>query len=1520
MLPSVQNLESQEPMLASVFARCQTNESIDAPNDFDLFEVARDSILPSIRVRQANVEDCDDLEAVFRTQNEKLLLQFGDYYLASLISNQNDHEVCFVAEATDTNRAVGLLSLTSNVAIEDLIESFDLTSYQKSVEEDAFGILPLKIIFFGPSGTGKSTQCKHLIEAFDLVYLSIDDMLRAVIQRKSDLGDQALANMDSGHPIPDTLMIQLLLERMQQRDCQAQGWLLDGYPLTFLQAESMLIHGIFPDLIVHIDGTNEQVNEISAESPLEPVIDVMGHLESNLPVSDPLVLSHVIKQPDDQEDIVQARTTQMRQIIECFTESGTNVLSSDAFKALRGPPAKYFRATGNDNEVHMAESIAEIVDSVKQSQQYLNCVNKKLFPPPRIIIMGAPASGKGTQCHLLVEHFQVIHLSTGDILRASILSNESLGLQAKAYMDAGSLVPDSLIIDVILERVRQSDCMTRGWLLDGFPRTEEQAKAMITRNIIPNYIFVLQVPDDQVVRRIAGRRVDPVTGRTYHVDFDPPADKTVAARVIQRSDDTETTIRYRLETYHQHVEAVLRVFQNLENDSLMIVTADGMLPAREVEQTFITSMYSQMNFFLEDVKTNWSDQALNPLLKFHSSFFAISMLCIDSKYDTCCLQLLQRGFEAFPCKNFALLTLPSTCPEPSVLSMFTIVPAKSLSSSSVLYLMSRGVLSYFMSFRSPDTPYTAISLERYSTTDLDTLIDRNNVSSSALLAPFVQSLDPFARAYIFDEFLAIKEDVDVVISDGPSHLLFLIVEITSDQSTCIGYLSLTRRGLSDRFNASELKEHFVLDPTLLVTRYYRIASMDQLVLSQFVLKPMYAKCAGFIMQEAMRICRKTCFFYPVCGHDALKSKLMNGSRDILFQQFPFPSPRRRIQSPEELNDNRMNKGMDIIGLIVMTKRLFSERKVIVNHRIVIVGVSDTSITMLEKLVTIPYLYFTNITLVSPNGLEVAGQGISSANFVRRSLFTRSQVARLCLERFLRVSSSKVVRIDRVSKAVLLSDRSIIPYDSLILTTGLQDQTCHALGYSSSLDGERYVAPKIPSKVYPLNGVLCAQSLERLLAQDVASQKFVVFGMSWLAIEVLQKLLETHIPGSHIIHVAPNPLASKFEDAKVRSELEKHLKKQQIATMYNKRIEKLILMDDTQSLRGVQLIDSDVFCGDSETSPKPMSEISVNVECDVLICCQDSEVDVDIFRAIHDCGLVYDGRLVVNSDFCTSDNSIFAAGPMARFSRRFTGLKSMQYYNSKECGQLISNALRDRLDPFAVKAPPPESLTTKLCRNTLKEAIQLPPVMRMPVVKIARVLGNQLLVEISAPQLMNALQLQSFPTEYCCDESASEKQSQCVRYVNLMTDSLGFVQRLLYLGNDTALECQNLECFVGLHESYLNSMKESYLNGFIRDWIQFLREKWAVALLYDQFNDLQQALRALLAKEDTMQPLIQGMLQVYYQTKDLTAVEKVVQECVGRAGKNLQPNMKKMLEARVMTFLSQHRDILDMYFVPKRNAT
>ena len=182
----------------------------------------------------------------------------------------------------------------------------------------------------------------------------------------------------------------------------------------------------------------------------------------------------------------------------------------------------------------------------------------------KILIAGPPAGGKGTQCEAIVEKFGVVHISTGDLLRAEVKKGSPEGKEADECMKNGALVPDALIIKMVKNRLAEADVKRNGWLLDGFPRTAAQAEALKAADIVPEVMVLLQVPDSVVIERVEGRRNDPVTGKVYHMVFNPPPeDDAVRGRLEQRKDDTREAMVSRLETYHKNVDAILAFYTDV---------------------------------------------------------------------------------------------------------------------------------------------------------------------------------------------------------------------------------------------------------------------------------------------------------------------------------------------------------------------------------------------------------------------------------------------------------------------------------------------------------------------------------------------------------------------------------------------------------------------------------------------------------------------------------------------------------------------------------------------------------------------------------------------------------------------------------------------------------------------------------------------------------------------------------------------------------------------------------------------
>ncbi|HDU8654102.1 TPA: adenylate kinase [Morganella morganii subsp. morganii] len=206
----------------------------------------------------------------------------------------------------------------------------------------------------------------------------------------------------------------------------------------------------------------------------------------------------------------------------------------------------------------------------------------------RIILLGAPGAGKGTQAQFIMEKYGIPQISTGDMLRAAVKSGSELGLQAKELMDNGKLVTDALVIALVKERIKQDDCRN-GFLLDGFPRTIPQADAMKEAGIAVDFVLEFDVPDEIIVDRIIGRRVHAGSGRVYHVKYNPPKtenkDDVTGEELTIRKDDQEETVRKRLVEYHQLTAPLIQYYQKeAQMSDVKYNRIDGTRPVSEVSQ------------------------------------------------------------------------------------------------------------------------------------------------------------------------------------------------------------------------------------------------------------------------------------------------------------------------------------------------------------------------------------------------------------------------------------------------------------------------------------------------------------------------------------------------------------------------------------------------------------------------------------------------------------------------------------------------------------------------------------------------------------------------------------------------------------------------------------------------------------------------------------------------------------------------------------------------------------------------
>ena len=213
----------------------------------------------------------------------------------------------------------------------------------------------------------------------------------------------------------------------------------------------------------------------------------------------------------------------------------------------------------------------------------------------RVILLGAPGAGKGTQAQFICERFGIPQISTGDMLRAAVKAKSELGMQVEQVMASGGLVTDEIIIALVKERIQEDDCGS-GFLFDGFPRTIPQAEAMVDAGVPIDVVLEIDVADEEIVKRLGGRRVHPNSGRVYHVEFNAPKvagkDDETGENLIQREDDQEDTIRKRLDVYHEQTEPLVKFYEDIQRQGqpVKVIKVNGIATVDSIKEQILVSL------------------------------------------------------------------------------------------------------------------------------------------------------------------------------------------------------------------------------------------------------------------------------------------------------------------------------------------------------------------------------------------------------------------------------------------------------------------------------------------------------------------------------------------------------------------------------------------------------------------------------------------------------------------------------------------------------------------------------------------------------------------------------------------------------------------------------------------------------------------------------------------------------------------------------------------------------------------
>jgi adenylate kinase family enzyme len=1101
---------------------------------------------------------------------------------------------------------------------------------------------------------------------------------------------------------------------------------------------------------------------------------------------------------------------------------------------------------------------------------------------PRVAILGAPGIGKSTLCKALAEEKNIIHIDFAELSDASL--------------------------EGIVNRLHEEDCQAQGWILEGFPRTPEEVNQLAEFGFSIRNALIMEAADEMVKARCIGRRVDPQTGISYHLQNNPPEGmediEEVEARLqLVKPDDTEEGWDAKNAQYAQSCPLIKDALGYLNppcSEELLIAADDPEtiakaahtalskgVPSRPQSAKSTTSSAGATGEPDDPVDERSIEERLGiaeilarDINEVKPAAFAVTLFCLDDLYEPRAKDFLFKAFMMFPDREYCVVTLPHTAAETALLQNFTMInPQPSSTFSHVLYLLHRdGLLAPELRIcRALESHLEALE-------PMLSALPNSNEVAEAVVSALDTSTTPLSKNPQMAAFVATCRD------------------------QVLGVMVLTRKGC-DASGIRWIQTAYRLEDYV-VYPHHEVG--EQAYITHYVINPIFSRSTRFFLREAMRLFRKTCLYYRVYPGQIIAPLLSN-----LVQAPPRSRPQLR---PGEVRGNA-GSGNEITGkdtpyaedvaetngengfaLHFLTLKLLSEPKIFTHSRIVVVGASDAGLSALESLMLTPYMQFSRLTLVAPNGIPIPADQQSEKSFVTSHAggpcgYTKREIQQLSFDSTVRVINGRMVDIDREGCALQLEDETIVPYDYLLVCTGIQESTKSKLMMNTT-------TPHEDPRLHFLDSIEAAERLSKNIVTLASEgiQKVAVYGNTLNAFAAIQGLLAHNIPGHCIQLFVPIPPSNDadcapFADIFVRDQVMKNLGDLGVVVSIG-----FVLEDVLADSNGI-------LCGGVLNEAGEKRE----VEFEVLVCAAKEDVDPDVFAAINECGLVYDGRLVVDGRFRTADPAVYAAGTLTKHSRRFGRRRcAHDRFNSREVGQNLAKALMEEVDVLATPVPVDE-----------KTGEAVPPTFYSPLGASACLPGGLYYTHIECPPLPGVGSDEP-PFEFGRELITNPKDVLAkvgggrgigLRYCRVVLDVHRRVVGITYLGAQP-IEDRNIAGLVGLQEAYVGSMEHFFDKGAIPDMAKFLRDDWAVAIYHDRFRSLCATISDQLSGNEEVQTLLNDVEKaiVSGNTK-LTESNLLRKSLIGVGGEKLSYKTKKTIEAELLKFLRDNRTLLPHFCLP-----
>ncbi|NXA95397.1 CFA61 protein, partial [Melanocharis versteri] len=790
------------------------------------------------------------------------------------------------------------------------------------------------------------------------------------------------------------------------------------------------------------------------------------------------------------------------------------------------------------------------------------------------------------------------------------------------------------------------------------------------------------------------------------------------------------------------------------------------------------------------------EEDLYPVYRGASNAFCIRLLCIDEKYETRSLDFLHYAFSVFPDRDLCVILVPHHVPEfPLLQSFVRAVPSCTSRLGRELYVFHRAGL------------LTSFNVRKATSNDLQgvkMLVENLNLNEGI-----------WNDSKIFTE--ARRDPDGMPVQAFVAEVLDQIVGV-----------SVTR----DEMDIEYIRSHYNIEDFIHFNQHQQ---EEHGHLCHFVLNPIFHHYTKYFLKEILRLGHKSSLYYPIYP-EYVEGKFQRPCAHSLTSALHYMAPvrpRRQIVYPlQELGVNapseQVSKDQLKYSLNHTNRKLVLESKVCINTRIVVVGASDVGISFLETLVFWPRLKFNNLTLISIHGLPGKDPERSKHRrfLINSHCFNDEDYAQMSLCSWVNVVVGKMTGINRAAKYVVVSKEKKVPYDYLVLCAGQSYQAVAPTGADTSEVTspwpQRYME-KVPSNHFTLNDTQDCVEAALWLQENLVSSRgnVIVYGNTIDIYTTVEALLSLGIDGSRI-HLVQAPLSSAgpcLGDAALERPVGEALSEAGVAAHPDS-----VLAQWGQGEHG--LISWAAFT--TATSP-------LRLQCSAFFSFAYRTVDYETFKAVSDACLVFDGRVVIDAKFRTNDASIWAAGPLTKFSRRyFRDDLTHSNFNSKEIGFELAASMLSLFDPTPQPSSEPPEGSDRLI-----------PIYRRCKVQGGVLPGGYNYLHISKPGIPMRLDIE----HDLCDHGVEIVTGEAGQgnYFRMHFSRYHMVDSITCFSKEP-FPVSNYICLYGQHERLLNDLYYRWRDGQLTDLYSYFREPWSMAIYHDRFIDLQKELRQTLMSE------------------------------------------------------------------------